>query len=78
VIVGLVEILDHVIDLVVKPGQTDRILAIANLPTEPCQVADITIFSRINARIMTASAMFEVQVIAVFDVRGPGNATPQE
>ena len=72
-IVGLVEILDHVADLVVKPGQTNRILAEANLSTEPRQVANIVVVTRIHARIVTAGAMLEMQIIAVFDIGRPGN-----
>ena len=48
-IVGDIEVLDHVINLVVEPGHTNRIPAKAHLPAELSQIANIAIVTRINA-----------------------------
>ncbi len=48
-VVGDIEVLDHVVDLIVEPGYTDRILAKAHLLTEPSQIANIAVVAGIHA-----------------------------
>ena len=68
-VIGLIEVLDHVVDVFVEPGEFKRILAEAHLQTEALQRANIPLVAGVDAFLVATGAVFKMQVVAVFDVR---------
>jgi hypothetical protein len=70
VVVGLVEILDHIVDFVIEPGCAHDILAKSNLLSELGEVAHLPVLTGVNLIAVATGTVLEMQVFAIVDIDG--------